>query len=91
MFVKESIETNNNDLLEKKLVEEILVKPIPAQTNDVLVNLVIDVNFLKCFSPKSHITFQEPPLWLQYKELVRLFLCFFVFIFKLLVFLIILK
>jgi hypothetical protein len=94
MFLEESIETNNNDLLEKNLVEEILVKPIPAQTNGVLLNLVIGVNFLERFPLKSHIAFQEPPtltLWFQYKESVRLFLCLFIFTFKLLVFLIILK
>ncbi len=55
------IETNNNDLLGKERVEEILFKPILTQTNDVLVNLVIGVNFLERFSPKSHIVFQEPP------------------------------
>lgn len=31
LFTKESIETNNNDLLGKKPVEKILVKPIPTQ------------------------------------------------------------
>jgi hypothetical protein len=94
MFIEKSIGINNNDILGKKPVEKILVKPIPTQTNDVLVNLVIGVNLLECFSPKSHIIFQEPPtltLWLQYKKLVRLFLCLFIFTFKLLVLHIILR
>jgi hypothetical protein len=47
------VETNTNDLLGKKPIEEKLVECIFAQTNDASVNLVVCVNFLEHFCPKS--------------------------------------
>jgi hypothetical protein len=49
------------------MVREVHVSPIPMQTNDISINLITSVNFLKKVCPKGHIAFQAPPpltLWL---------------------------
>jgi hypothetical protein len=76
------IEKGTNNMLKKHLVEEVFVSPIPMQTNDVSVNLVIGVIFTEKVCPKGHIVFQASPLltlWLQYKKLAYLLMCLFIF------------
>jgi len=48
-------------LLMVELVEKIPISPIPVQIHDVLVNLVIGVNFLEKIFPKGCIVFQALP------------------------------
>jgi len=59
LFNQEPFEISIGNLLEKQPIEEVHVKPIPMQPNDVLVDLVTRVNFLECFCLKNHITFQK--------------------------------
>lgn len=64
------IEEGTNNLLKMQLIKEVLISHIPTQTNDVSINLVIGVNFLKKVCPKGNVAFQVPPPfipWLQYK------------------------
>jgi len=58
---QEPIEEYINNLLKKQPVEKVFINPILAQTNDVLINLVTCVSFLKKVCPKGCNVFQTPP------------------------------
>ncbi len=67
---QEPVEEGTNNLLKMQLIKEVLINPIPVQTHDVSINLVIGFNFLKKVCPKGQVAFQVPPPftpWLQYK------------------------
>jgi hypothetical protein len=49
----ELVETSIIDLLKRKLVGNLLVSPNSVQSNDVSINLIIGVNFLRKICPKS--------------------------------------
>jgi hypothetical protein len=73
-----------NDLLKRQPVGNLLINPNFAWSNDVLVSLIIGVNFSRKICLKSYIILQVPPLftpWLQYKykESVYPLECLFIF------------
>jgi hypothetical protein len=75
---QELVEKYTNDLLKKQLFGNIPINLNSEQSNDVSINLVKGVKFLKKLCPKSHIIFQALPLftlWLQYKKLAYLLMC----------------
>lgn len=81
LFNQELVDEDISDMMKKQPVDKILVSLIFMQINDVLLNLVIGVSFLKKVCPESHVVFQAPPLimWLQYKEPTYLLMCLFIF------------
>ncbi len=79
---QELVKQGISDLLKKQLVGKVLVNLISTQINDALVNLVIGVNFLRKVCPKICVILQVLPLfilWLQYKKLMYLLMCLFIF------------
>ncbi len=76
------IEIGISDLLKRQLVGNLPVSLNFAQSNDVLVNLVTSISFLRKVCPKSCFIFQVLPLfipWLQYKKLMCPLECLFIF------------
>ncbi len=64
---QELVEESTSNLLKNQLIEKVHVSHILAQTKDVSINLVTNVNFLDKVCLKGHIVFQAPPpltLWL---------------------------
>jgi hypothetical protein len=53
LFNQKLFETSTRDLLKKQLVGKIPVRPNFVQNNDVSINLVIGVSFLRKECPKS--------------------------------------
>ncbi len=76
--------TNISDLLKRKLVGNLLVSPSFVWINDVLINLIIGVSFLRKVCPKSCIILQVLSLfapWLLQRIGVQLIVFFHFFSF----------
>jgi hypothetical protein len=62
LFKPKLIQMRDNGLLKKQPINNQLVSPNSTQSNDILVNLIIGVNFLWTIRLKSCIVFQVLPL-----------------------------
>ncbi len=63
LFELELIQTDIIDLLMKQLVGNQLVSPHSTQSNDISLNLIIGVNFLRQVCLKNCIILQMSPLF----------------------------
>jgi hypothetical protein len=82
LFHEKVVEKGTGDLLKMQPIVKILVNLNFARINDVSINLITSVSFLRKVCPKSCIIFQALPLlilWLQYKESMYLLMCLFIF------------
>ncbi len=82
LFELELVQLGDNDLLMRQLVENQLVTPNCARSNDISVNLITSVNFLGTICHKSCIVLQMLPLstfQLQYKKSSCCLECLFIF------------
>ncbi len=57
------VQTDINDLLMKQLVGNQLVNPHSTQSNDISLNLIIGVNFLKQVWLKNWVILQTSPFF----------------------------
>ncbi len=74
-------ETSISDLLKRQLVKNLPISFNSMQSNDILVNSITCVSFLKKISLKSCINLQALPLfalWLQYEKPTNPLKCLFI-------------
>jgi hypothetical protein len=57
------VQMGDNDLLMRQLVKNQHVSPNYAQSNNISVNLITCVNFLRQVCPKSYVILQASPLF----------------------------
>jgi len=63
LFELKLIETGINDLLKRQIVGNLPISPNFMQNNDVSINLITSVSFLRKVCPKSYVIFQALPLF----------------------------
>jgi hypothetical protein len=52
------VQMGDNDLLKRQLVKNQLVSPNFARNNNILINLITNVDFLKTICPKNCVVFK---------------------------------
>jgi hypothetical protein len=52
-----------NNMLKKQPIGKVLVSPNFVQSNDILINVITCVSFLRKVCPKSHFILQTLPLF----------------------------
>jgi len=61
LFEPKLVETSIYDLLKRQLVRNLPINPNFTQNNDVSINLIINVSFLRKVCPKNYVLFQALP------------------------------